>query len=122
MDSDKSAKPCLVSVTPVELPDGPWRKLAIDVIGPISTTGAKEVYGIVFVDYYTKWPAVRIVNTITTDTVIDFLEEVFAREGIPETLVSDNGVQLTSYKMQGFLKNCGVRQCKVALCHPMANG
>ena len=72
-NSDKSAKPCTVPLTLVELPQGPWRKLAIDFIGPMSSPGGKEVYGIVLVDYYTKWPEIRIVSSVTTDTVINFL-------------------------------------------------
>ena len=104
------------------LPKEAWMKLAIDFIGPISSPGSNDVYGIVLVDYYTKWPEVRIVKKVTTDSVIAFLEEIFAREGIPEILVSDNGVQLRSHKMQQFLRNSGVKHCRVALHHPMANG
>lgn len=48
----------------------------------------------VLVDYYSKWPKVRMVSNVITDVVIEFLGDVFSREGIPEILLSDNGPQL----------------------------
>ncbi|KAJ1137275.1 hypothetical protein NDU88_003688 [Pleurodeles waltl] len=120
--SDKSAKPCFAPILPVELPDRPWRKLAIDFIGPFSTLPAREAYAVVLMDYFSKWPEVEFVSKISTEVVIEFLENVFAREGVPETLVSDKGVQFTSTKMAAFLKRNGIQHVRVALYNPSSNG
>ena len=45
-----------------------------------------------------------------------------AREGLPEFLVTDNGVQLTSHKMKAFLKGNGVTHLLASLYHPQTNG
>ena len=53
---------------------------------------------------------------------IGFLTTVFSREGNPIELVSDNGVQFTSYEFQTFLKERGIRHTKSSLYFPRANG
>ena len=40
--------------------------------------------------------------------MIQFLDNVFAREGLPECLVTDNGVQVTSHKMKEFLNGSDI--------------
>ena len=47
---------------------------------------------------------------------------MFAREGLPEFLVTDNGVQLTSHKMKEFLKGNGITHLLASLYHPQTNG
>ncbi|KAJ1190329.1 hypothetical protein NDU88_007067 [Pleurodeles waltl] len=79
--SDKSVKPLVVPLQMVDLPDGLWRKVAIDFMGPFVNLPAKEAYAIVLVDFLSKWPEARTVDNITSDTVIEFLMDVFAREG-----------------------------------------
>ena len=53
--------------------------------------------------------------------MIKLLDNVFAREGLPEFLVTDNGVQLTSHKMKEFLKGNGITHLLASLYHPQTN-
>ena len=53
--------------------------------------------------------------------MIQFLDNVFAREGLPEFLVTDNGVQLTSHNMKEFLKGNGITHLHASLYHPQTN-
>lgn len=55
-------------------------------------------------------------------TVVNFLKDVFASEGVPKYLITDNGVQFVSQEMCGFLKDLGVTHQKTALYTPKANG
>ena len=41
---------------------------------------------------------------------------------LPEFLVTDNGVQLTSHKMKEFLKGNGITHLHASLYHPQTNG
>ena len=59
---------------------------------------------------------------VTTDKMIQFLDNVFAREGLPEFLVTDNGVQLTSHKLKEFLKENDITHLLASLYHPQTNG
>ncbi|KAF0312734.1 CD2-associated protein [Amphibalanus amphitrite] len=65
---------------PIPLPDGPWQRLMVDVIGPMRGPSS-ERYGIVLVDMYSRWPEVALCQDATADSICQFLETVFAREG-----------------------------------------
>ena len=51
--------------------------------------------------YFSRYPEVIQLATTTTN-VIGALKSVFARHGIPEEVVSDNGPQFVSKKMKEF--------------------
>ena len=62
-------------------------------------------------------------NTNTTSAAtIRELRKIFARFGLPEQLVSDNGPQFVSAEFSQFLKNNGVKHIKSAPYHPSTNG
>ena len=47
---------------------------------------------------------------------------MFARWGIPEQLVSDNGPQFMSEEFGAFLASNGVKHIRIAPYHPSSNG
>ena len=98
MDKDienmvKSCKSCAsvakappIKFNPWPKTDKPWSRLHIDYASPI-----KGTYFFVIVDSFTKWPDVFKCKTPMTKTTIKVLQELFARFGLPEIIVSDNG-------------------------------
>ena len=58
----------------------------------------------------------------TTKIVIDQLKSIFARNGFPTTIVSDNGPQLVSVQFARFLKENGIQHVKASPYHPQGNG
>ena len=94
---------------PIPLPDGPWQRLMVDVIGPMQGPQT-ERYGIVLCDLYSRWPEVALCSDATAGSICAFLETVFAREGIPLELVSDNGPAFRSAQLGDFLTRLGVKQ------------
>ena len=94
---------------PIPLPDGPWQRLMIDVIGPMKGPQT-ERYGVVLCDMYSRWPEVALCQDATASTIISFLETVFCREGVPLELVSDNGPAFRSAELGHFLSQKGVKQ------------
>lgn len=105
---------------PVDWPDKAWKKIAIDIMGELH--GLPQRYAITVMDYHSRWPEVRLVNTVTTESVIEFVSELFARWGLPEELVSDNGRQFVSSEFEDFLVLSGVKHIKSSLYHAMCNG
>ena len=93
----KSCKSCAlvakappIKFNPWPKTDKPWSHLHIDYASPI-----KGAYCFVIVDSFTKWPEVFKGKTPTAKTTIKVLQELFARFGLPETIVSDNGTLFT---------------------------
>ena len=103
---------------PWEWPSTPWQRIHIDFAGPFL-----RMMFLVVVDAHSKRPEVIIMHSkTTTSKTVEALQTVFARNGLPEQLVSDNGPQFTSEEFQLFLKKNGVKHTTSALNHPATNG
>ena len=72
--SDKPYRAYQAPLTQTLPPEGPWQKVAMDIMGPFKTISQK--YAIVLVDYFCKWCEVEFVTEITTSRVIKFLLRV----------------------------------------------
>ena len=121
MLSEKSYTPRTQPMSIRTLPVRPWDEIAIDIVGPLQSEGCNN-YIIVVVDMFSRWPEVKITHKIETGDVIKFLKQLFAREGLPSSMLSDNGVQFTSREMKVFLEGLGVKQKLTSLYHPESNG
>ncbi|XP_039676230.1 uncharacterized protein K02A2.6-like isoform X2 [Perca fluviatilis] len=111
--SDKSARVFEAPLQPVPLPEGPWRKLGIDIVGPFETATWDCKFAITLTDYYSKWPEVAFASSVTTETVLGFLRSLFSRYGNPESVVTDNGPQF---------KDRGITLIHSSVYHPSSNG
>ena len=58
-------------------------------------------------DAHCKWVEIMKMSSTTSTATIQMLQTMFARCGLPCTLVSDNGTCFTSQEFEDFLKdNC----------------
>lgn len=95
----------------------PWQRIHIDYAGPFQNS-----MFLVVVDAHSKWPEVIPVSSTTSSSTIEVLRDLFARFGIPEQIVSDNGTQFVSEEFQAFVKSNGIRYITSAPYHPATNG
>jgi len=72
-------------------------------------------------DGHSKWPDVHIMADLTAGSVIEVLRSWFARWGLPEELVSDNGPPFTSSAFEQFLAENGVKLTHTPVYHPASN-
>ena len=103
--------------------DTPFRRVAVDLIGPISPpSGTKNRYILTMVDYATRYPEAVALRSIDTETVAEALVEMFSRVGVPSEILSDRGTQFTSALMREVGRLLGVKQLHTTPYHPQANG
>ncbi|UYV60396.1 K02A2.6-like [Cordylochernes scorpioides] len=98
-------------------PENPWHRLHLDLAGPLMGR-----MFMVLVDAYTKWLEIVIIKDITSRTIIGHLREIFARFGLPELLVTDNGRQFVSSEFEEFTTINGIRHTKTSPYNPSTNG
>jgi hypothetical protein len=103
-------------LTPTPLPALPWQKVASDLF-----EWNQSVY-VLIVDYYSRYIEIARVNRPTTAEVVTHLKSLFARHGIPETLISDNGPQYSSREFAEFAKEYEFRHVTTSPYHPQGNG
>ena len=109
--------PPVAPLHPWQWPIRPWARIHLDFAGPVQ---GKML--LVAVDAHSKWIEVQTMSTTTAAATIEQLRVMFARWGIPETIVSDNGPQFVAQEFKQFCKLNGVKQVLVAPYHPSSNG
>lgn len=103
---------------PTLLPDGPWQDVAIDLLGPLPTNHSI----LVVVDYYSRYYEYDILTSTTTEKVIDSLESIFSRHGLPVTCKSDNGPQFKSEMFRNYCAENGITHLRTTPKWAQANG
>lgn len=120
--ADKSAKTAVTPLQPVPLPERPWKKVAVDIVGPMERALHDFRFAITLVDYFSKWPEVQFCSEVSMRTVTIFLLSVFSREGYPDEIVCDNGPQFCSREFNQFLKERAIRLSHSSVYYPQAYG
>ena len=101
---------------PHDIPSRPWQKVATDLF-----TWENKDY-LITTDYYSRFFELDEMTTTTTAAVVRKLKAHFARHGIPETLISDNGPQYASAEFALFAKEWDFDHIKVSPRYAQSNG
>lgn len=59
---------------------------------------------LLLIDEHSKWPEIVEMPSTTASQTVDVLHQIFARYGIPEQIVSDNGPQFVLEEFSKFMK------------------
>ena len=114
---ENSSNPPSAILHPWETTSKPWSRIHIDHAGPF----LGHMFLIV-VDSFTKWVDAYVVSSTSSERTIEKLRASFAVQGIPDTIVSDNGSGFTSSEFKEFLKKNGIQHVTSAPYHPATNG
>ncbi|KAF6034356.1 hypothetical protein EB796_007337 [Bugula neritina] len=99
-----------------EFPSRPWEKLGSDLFY------FDNKWFLLVVDYYSRFIEVALLEDLTSSKVILHLKSIFARHGVPEILISDNGVQYASEEFRSFAQKFSFTHVTSSPKHPQGNG
>ena len=68
-----------------DIPKKVWRKVGADLFSILNQNF------VIVVDYTSKYFEISLLPNTLSETVINHTKSIFARHGIPETVISDNG-------------------------------
>ena len=107
---------CREELQPHEMPSRPWSKVAADIF----ELGPQQF--LIMVDYWSSYFEVQELKQITSISVIHALKVQFARHGIPEVLVTDNGTQFSSSEFAKFAETWRFEHKTSSPRYPQSNG
>ena len=101
---------------PHDVPSRPWAKVAVDLF---HLNGQQYL---LIVDYFSGfWEVQPLKSTLSSD-VIKKIKMHFARYGIPDVVVSDNGPQFADQEFQRFSKTWQFQLNTTSPRYPKSNG
>ena len=122
-DAVKTCRECLKHTVPgpeplqpSRLPQLPWQKVGTDLF-----EWNKSTYLLV-VDYYSRWIEIARLSKLTSEEVIRHTRSIFARHGIPEVVISDNGPQYSAELYAKFAQQYGFKHITSSPHYPQGNG
>ncbi|UYV81030.1 K02A2.6-like [Cordylochernes scorpioides] len=101
---------------PHEIADYPWQKVAIDFFY------LDQSVFIIIVDYYSSFPEVIKVASTSAKEILPVLKSTFARHGIPEIIITDNGPPFTSQDFTNFTNEWDIEHKTSSPGYPKSNG
>ena len=94
------------------------QRLHADYAGPI----LGKYYLLIIIDSFSRWPEVFITESATGAFTERAFRSLFAREGIAQVLVTDNGTHFTDTNFNNWLHDLNVHHMYTAPRHPKSNG
>ena len=109
--------PRFTSLHPWEWPQSPWTRVHANFAGPF----LGKMY-LVLIDAYSKWMEVHITSGATSAITIAKMKTTFSSLGLPQILVTDNGLAFSSQEFASFIKANGIKHVTSIPYHPASNG
>ena len=112
----RERQPPVAPLNTSTLPNLPWETVATD---QFHWNGSKYL---LVVDYFSRFIEIAQLRSEISEETIHHLKNIFARHGIPVTVVSDNGLQFSSREFRQFSKLYGFTHRTSSPKHPQGNG
>ena len=107
----------------VPLMDVPFKRIAMDIVGPIYPASERgKRFILTIMDYATRYPEAVALKNIEAETVAEALIEVYSRLGVPNEVLTDMGSQFTSAVMREVSRLLSIKQLTTCPYNPKCNG
>ncbi len=102
--------------------ESPFRKIGVDIVGPLPTTKYENKYIIVATDYLTRWAECKAIKQKTSKNVATFLLDVMFKHGAPEELLTDRGKEFLNGVIKKLCEIVDTKKTYTAAFNPKCNG
>ena len=90
----------------------------MDIVGPLPRTKSGNRYILVMCDYATWYPEAVPVKAVDAEHIAEELVRIFARVGIPEEMLTDQGSNFTSQQLSEIYQLLHVHPIRTSPYHP----
>ena len=107
---------------PLPVVTEPFRRVAMDIVGPLPRTKLGNRYILVMCDYATRYPEAVPVKAVDAEHIVEELVRIFARVGTPEEMLTDQGSNFTSQLLSDIYQLLHVHPMQTSPYHPQTDG
>ena len=83
------------TLIPLPPMDEPFKRIAMDIVGPLPRSRSGNQYILVICDYASRYPEAVPLRRIDAQNVAEELVKLFSRVGIPSEILTDQGSNFT---------------------------
>ena len=114
-ESSKLSTPPCQPLLPTPLPRYPWEKVGTDLFE------LKDITYLLVIDYFSRSIELQSLTITTSASIIRSLKSIFARHGLPMTMMSDKDPQYSSQEFSSFAKEYQFEHVTSSPHYPQAN-
>ena len=118
--SKKSTKKA--PLVPLPIMDEPFKRIAMDIVGPLPRSSSGKRFILVICDYATRYPEAVALRSIDANAIAEELMKFFARVGVPEEILTDQGTNFTSRLLTEVYRLLQVKPIRTTPYHPQTDG
>ncbi|XP_078581557.1 uncharacterized protein LOC144864980 [Branchiostoma floridae x Branchiostoma japonicum] len=107
---------------PLPIMDIPFQRIAMDIVGPLERSKTGNKYVLVVCDYATRYPEAIPMRSVDAKHVAGELIKMFARVGIPEEILTDQGTNFMSKLLTELYDALKIRGIRTSPYHPQTDG
>jgi hypothetical protein len=101
----------------------PMEKIAMDIIGPLPTTGKGNRFILVVIDYFTRWPEAYAMPNQEAHTIAEkLIREWISRYGVMKQLHTDQGRSFENEVMRELTDMLRIKKTRTTPYHPQSDG
>jgi transposase InsO family protein len=102
---------------------GPFQQWGLDFIGEIHpASSGQHRWILTATDYFTKWIEAIPTRSASHKVIISFLEDIMARFGCPNKIITDNAASFKSEPLVKFCEQFGISLIHSTPYYPQGNG
>ena len=94
----------------------------MDIEGPFPRMRRGNRFILVLSDYVTRYPEAIALRTMSASKIAEVLIDIFARHGIPDETLTDQGTNFTSALLGELYRLIGIKALRTSHYHPQADG
>ena len=103
---------------PLPIMEEPFRRIAMDIVGPLPRSRSGNRYILVICDYATRYPEAIPLRSIDAEHVAEELLKFFSRVGVPQEILTDQGSNFTSKLLAELYRLLKIQPIRTSPYHP----
>jgi hypothetical protein len=104
-----------LQIIPIIWPFAIW---GLDLVGPYKKAPGSYTHLLIAVDKFTKWIEAKPITSVTSDQAVSFVRNIIHRFGVPNLIITNNGMQFTTKSFLRFCDEYHIRVDWAAVAHP----